>query len=126
MQAESCGFQEISAKGEDCSLVPSDLPVQDAFARKNRAGEAVSDIRAVHVLAPSWKEVIESGDSSSATSMNVFLTLPSDSDLNPANSRQEGPTRMNTPKQGKRRSKEVQHLLEYRPVRLATLRMTCS
>jgi len=42
---------------------------------QNLAGEAVSDIRAVHVFAPSWKEVIESGDSSSATSMKVFLTL---------------------------------------------------
>ena len=35
----------------------------------------MSDMRAVHVLAPSWKDVIESGDSSSATSIKVFLTL---------------------------------------------------
>ena len=51
------------------------IKARASWDTKNLAGEAVSDIRAVHVLAPSWKEVIESGDSSSATSIKVFLTL---------------------------------------------------
>eukprot|EP00437_Effrenium_voratum_P008883 CAMPEP_0181431498 /NCGR_PEP_ID=MMETSP1110-20121109/18279_1 /TAXON_ID=174948 /ORGANISM="Symbiodinium sp., Strain CCMP421" /LENGTH=122 /DNA_ID=CAMNT_0023554865 /DNA_START=419 /DNA_END=788 /DNA_ORIENTATION=- len=70
--ADSFGGGIIEGERDE---LPASGPSDLSFARKNRAGEAVSDIRAVHVLAPSWKEVIESGDSSSATSMNVFLTV---------------------------------------------------